>query len=47
VTPADIQAVASDVFRPDNRIVLTYLPEQPPADSAAMSGEGESEEVAA
>ena len=47
VTPADIQAVASDVFRPDNRIVLTYLPEQPPADSAAMRGEGESEEVAA
>jgi len=47
VTPADIQAVASDVFRPDNRIVLTYLPDQPPADSAAMRGEGESEEVAA
>jgi predicted Zn-dependent peptidase len=49
VTAADIQAVASAVFRPDNRIVLTYLPEQPPADSAAVrgEGEGEAEEVAA
>jgi predicted Zn-dependent peptidase len=26
VTAADIQAVAADVFRPDNRVVLTYLP---------------------
>jgi hypothetical protein len=35
------------VFRPDNRIVLTYLPDQPPADSAALSDAGESDEVAA
>ena len=26
VTPADIQAVAAEVFRPDNRLVLTYVP---------------------
>jgi predicted Zn-dependent peptidase len=38
-----IQAVAADVFRPDNRVVLTYLPELPPADSAANT-EDEAEE---
>jgi predicted Zn-dependent peptidase len=47
VTAADIQAASAAVFRADNRIVLTYLPEQPPADSAALRGESESEEVAA
>ena len=47
VTAADIQAASAGVFRADNRIVLTYLPEQPPADSAALRGESESEEVAA
>jgi predicted Zn-dependent peptidase len=47
VTAADIKAASAAVFRPDNRIVLTYLPEQPPADSAALRGESESEEVAA
>jgi predicted Zn-dependent peptidase len=26
VTPAEIQAVAAEVFRPDNRVVLTYMP---------------------
>jgi predicted Zn-dependent peptidase len=26
VTAEDIQAVAADVFRADNRLVLTYLP---------------------
>ena len=35
VTAEQIQAAARDVFRPDNRVVLTYLPELPPADSAA------------
>ncbi len=34
VTPEQIQAAASDVFRADNRVVLTYLPELPAADSA-------------
>jgi zinc protease len=52
VTAADIQAASAAVFRVDNRVVLTYLPEQPPADSAALSetgetGDSESEEVAA
>jgi hypothetical protein len=47
VTAADIQAVAADVFRPDNRVVLTYLPELPPADASAVDGEAESEEAAA
>jgi len=43
VTAADIQKVAADVFRPDNRVVLTYLPELPPAEASAVDGEGESE----
>jgi predicted Zn-dependent peptidase len=34
VTAEQIRAVAADVFRPDNRVVLTYLPELPPADMA-------------
>ncbi|HKB28124.1 MAG TPA: pitrilysin family protein, partial [Candidatus Limnocylindrales bacterium] len=34
VTAADIQRVCADVFRPDNRLVLTYVP-------AAANGEGE------
>ncbi|HEY7736262.1 MAG TPA: pitrilysin family protein [Candidatus Limnocylindrales bacterium] len=34
VTADQIQAVAADVLRPDNRVVLTYLPELPPADDA-------------
>jgi len=29
VTPAEIQAVAAEVFRPDNRVVLTYMPLRP------------------
>ena len=36
VSAADIRAAASAVFRPDNRVVLTYIPEQPPADSAML-----------
>jgi predicted Zn-dependent peptidase len=34
VTAEDIQAVSRDVFRADNRVVLTYLPELPPAETA-------------
>jgi predicted Zn-dependent peptidase len=26
VTPEQIQAVAAEVFRPDNRVVITYVP---------------------
>jgi predicted Zn-dependent peptidase len=48
VTADDIQRVAADVFRPDNRVVLTYLPELPPADASAVDGEAtEAEEAAA
>jgi predicted Zn-dependent peptidase len=37
ITAEQIRAVAADVFRPDNRVVLTYLPELPPAETAAAS----------
>jgi zinc protease len=48
VTPDDIVAVAAQVFVPENRLVLTYLPDGPAADSAAASEEdAEDEEVAA
>ena len=32
VTPERIRAAAAELFRPDNRLVLTYLPQRPPAD---------------
>jgi predicted Zn-dependent peptidase len=50
VTADDIQKVAADVFQPTNRVVLTYLPELPPADTAANAedeSESENAEVAA
>jgi hypothetical protein len=50
VTAEQIRAVCADVFRADNRVVLTYLPEQPPADSGVLDpaeAEAEAEEVAA
>lgn len=36
VTPAAIQAAARDVFRADNRLVLTYLPDGPDAEADAL-----------
>jgi predicted Zn-dependent peptidase len=36
VTAEQIRSVAADVFRQDNRVVLTYLPDAAPADSAAV-----------
>jgi predicted Zn-dependent peptidase len=39
VTPEAIVEVAQVVFVPDNRLVLTYLPDGPAADSEAMSDE--------
>ncbi len=36
VTPEAILEVAAATFRPDNRLVLTYLPEMPPADSGVV-----------
>ena len=46
VTPEDIRVAATDVFRVDNRVVLTYLPDGPVADDQALD-EPESEEEAA
>jgi predicted Zn-dependent peptidase len=51
VTPEAIRDVAAAVLRGDNRVVLTYVPEQPPADSEALplpaKAPAESERVAA
>jgi predicted Zn-dependent peptidase len=50
VTPEAITSVASATFRPDNRLVLTYLPDTPSADSDAIDAEAHEEsdeEVAA
>jgi hypothetical protein len=46
VSADDIRTVSASVFRADNRVVLTYLPEIPPADSA-MAEATDGEEVAA
>ncbi len=48
VTPEAIRQAAADVFRADNRLVLTYLPEEPPAGADALEDETETgDEVAA
>jgi predicted Zn-dependent peptidase len=50
VTPESILSVAAATFRPDNRLVLTYLPETPSADSDVIDAEAHDdadEEVAA
>jgi zinc protease len=47
VSADDIRSVASSVFRPDNRVVLTYLPEIPPADSGVVDPAAEKAEAAA
>jgi zinc protease len=49
VTPDAIREVAAATFRPDNRLVLTYLPETPPAESDALdeASEAADDEVAA
>ena len=42
VTPEAIREVAAAVFRPDNRVVLTYLPEGSTADDVAVeTGDGQ------
>jgi predicted Zn-dependent peptidase len=46
VTSEDIRSAAAAVFRPDNRVVLTYVPERPPADSAVLD-DAQAEEAAA
>jgi hypothetical protein len=50
VTPEAILEVAAATFRSDNRLVLTYLPETPSAESDEIDAEAqddEDEEVAA
>ena len=52
VTPDAIREVVAATFRADNRLVLTYLPDTPSAESDAVDGdadvtESEDEEVAA
>ena len=47
VTPEAIREVAADVFRPDNRLVLTYLPEGPAADDEADVRRGDADDEAA
>jgi predicted Zn-dependent peptidase len=37
ITAEQIRSVAAEVFRQDNRVVLTYLPELPPADAATST----------
>ena len=37
VTPEAIREVAAAVFRPDNRVVLTYLPEGTTEDDVALA----------
>jgi predicted Zn-dependent peptidase len=39
VTPEAIRDVAAVVFRPDNRVVLTYLPEGTTVDDVALTTE--------
>ncbi|MEA2578256.1 MAG: zinc protease [Chloroflexota bacterium] len=41
VTPEKILEVAAATFRPDNRLVLTYLPEMAPADSESVDADKE------
>ena len=46
VTPDDIRVAARDVFRADNRVVLTYLPDGPAADDQALDEPDDEEEAA-
>jgi predicted Zn-dependent peptidase len=43
VTAEDIQSISAEVFRKDNRVVLTYLPDLPPADTAAVDADADSD----
>jgi hypothetical protein len=47
VTPEAIRDAAAAVFRPDNRLVLTYLPEGSSADDVTLPVDEADEEVAA
>jgi hypothetical protein len=39
ITADQIREVAAATFRADNRVVLTYLPELPPAETASNTEE--------
>jgi predicted Zn-dependent peptidase len=39
ITADQIQEVAAATFRADNRVILTYLPELPPAETASITDE--------
>jgi hypothetical protein len=39
ITADQIREVAAATFRADNRVVLTYLPELPPAETASVTEE--------
>jgi hypothetical protein len=43
VTAQQIRDVSAEVFRPENRVVLTYLPELPPAGTVAVDDEAKTE----
>jgi len=43
VSAMDIQEAAAATLRPDNRVVLTYVPEQSPVDSIALEEPAETE----
>jgi predicted Zn-dependent peptidase len=48
VTPEEILTAAGATFRPDNRVVLTYVPERPPADESVLPADAaESRDAAA
>ena len=47
VSAMDIQEAAAATLRPDNRVVLTYVPEQSPVDSIALEEPAETEFEAA
>jgi predicted Zn-dependent peptidase len=46
VTAEDIRAAAAGVFRRDNRVVLTYIPDEAPVDAGAVDDDAV-DEVAA
>jgi hypothetical protein len=45
VTTRAIRDVAADVLTADNRVVLTYVPERPPADEATLPAAEPSDDV--
>lgn len=47
VTADDVRSVCAAVFRPDNRVVLTYVPAVPSVDAAALPSDAVAGEAAA